>query len=89
MISLAVLTDTHPAWRPDRLREAVADSGVDFRFRTAKLLDLQPRLDELLAGGKLFALDAIEIRPLVRRGARTAGAGRRGRTGCLDCDTPL
>ncbi|ENO83736.1 hypothetical protein [Thauera linaloolentis] len=56
VISLAVLTDTDPNWRPGRFRETLAGSGVEFRFRTAKLLDLQPRLDELLATDNPFAL---------------------------------
>ncbi|MFA5632441.1 MAG: hypothetical protein WC997_13080 [Porticoccaceae bacterium] len=56
VISLAVLADTEPGYRPNGFKEEVAGSGVHFRFRTVKLLDFEPGLDELLAGDNPFAL---------------------------------
>ncbi|HWK54796.1 MAG TPA: DUF4351 domain-containing protein [Hyphomicrobiales bacterium] len=57
VISLAVLTDTNARYRPDCFEEVGKDGyGIRFRFRTVKLLDFQPRLDELLASDNPFAL---------------------------------
>lgn len=56
VISLAVLADADPGYRPGHFEEVVAGSGVHFRFRTVKLLDSEPVLDEQLASGNPFAL---------------------------------
>lgn len=56
VISLAVLADGDSGYRPDHFEEIVAGSGVYFRFRTVKLLDIEPQLDALLTGGNPFAL---------------------------------
>src|SRR5690606_30409873 len=56
VISLAVLTDTNPHYRPDRFDAVVLGSGVQFKFHTVKLLDFQPHLNELLASANPFAL---------------------------------
>ena len=56
VVSLAVLTDTAPNYRPEHFEEHVAGSGVYFRFRTVKLLDYRARMDELLTSDNPFAL---------------------------------
>lgn len=56
VISLAVLADADPRYRPDRFENRVAGSGIHFRFHTVKLLDLEPGLDDMLASGNPFAL---------------------------------
>ncbi|HWK54596.1 MAG TPA: DUF4351 domain-containing protein [Hyphomicrobiales bacterium] len=57
VVSLAVLTDTNRRYRPDRFEDVEKEGyGVRFRFRTVKLLDFQPRLNELLASDNPFAL---------------------------------
>jgi len=56
VVSLAVLTDTSPRYKPDRFEEVVLGSGIRFKFHTVKLLDFRYRLDELLASDNPFAL---------------------------------
>ncbi|QLF93453.1 DUF4351 domain-containing protein [Pseudomonas sp. ABC1] len=56
VISLAVLTDTDPDFRPERFSSHFAGSGVTFRFRTCKLLDFYPRMERLLHSDNPFAL---------------------------------
>lgn len=56
VISLAVLADGNPRYRPDSFEEMAAGSGVHFRFRTVKLLDLRDRMDQLLSSDNPFAL---------------------------------
>ncbi|TBV04168.1 hypothetical protein [Stutzerimonas kirkiae] len=56
VISLAVLTDTQPGFRPEGFSSHIAGSGVTFRFRSCKLLDFQADMDELLHSDNPFAL---------------------------------
>lgn len=56
VISLAVLADTDPRYRPDSFETLIAGSGVHFRFRTVKLLDFEQRMNELLGSDNPFAL---------------------------------
>jgi hypothetical protein len=39
VISLALLADEHPHWRPRSVHEQLAGTTTDFYFGTAKLLD--------------------------------------------------
>jgi hypothetical protein len=55
-ISLAILTDNNPSWRPDEYRVDFPDTALHFRFGVAKLLDFKGRLAELEASTNPFAL---------------------------------
>ncbi|QLF94272.1 hypothetical protein HW090_14130 [Pseudomonas sp. ABC1] len=56
VISLAVLTDTDPTFRPGHFSSHIAGSGITFYFRTCKLLDFQADMDNLLHSDNPFAL---------------------------------
>lgn len=56
LISLAVLGDGDPKWRPKRYREGEHGSETTFRFRAVKLLRWARRLRWLEAHENLFAL---------------------------------
>ena len=56
VISLAVLADDMPAFRPDRYRRACGGCELEFRFPTQKLLDWAERWDALEASDNPFAL---------------------------------
>ncbi|TBU98635.1 hypothetical protein DNJ95_15665 [Stutzerimonas kirkiae] len=56
VISLAILTDTHPGFRPKCFSSHFAGSGVTFHFRTCKLLDFQADMDKLQHSDNPFAL---------------------------------
>ncbi len=68
VISLAVLTDDRPNWRPDRFRYGGWGCKIGIVFPVAKLLDYQPREAELVADRNPFAqivlahLKALETR---------------------------
>jgi hypothetical protein len=46
VVSLAVLADTAPDWRPQVYEEATLRCRLRFEYPTCKLLDLEPRLEE-------------------------------------------
>jgi hypothetical protein len=54
--SLVVLADDRPDWRPVAFEEDVLGTRLRLEFPTVKLLDLEPRLTELLADPNPFAL---------------------------------
>ena len=54
VISLAVLTDSDPTFRPTEYRRDLLGSAVSFTFPTVKLIDYSP--EELEASGSPFAL---------------------------------
>ena len=54
VISLAVLTDSDPGFRPTEYRRDLLGSAVSFTFPTVKLIDYSP--EELEASGSPFAL---------------------------------
>ncbi|WP_019895288.1 RpnC/YadD family protein [Hydrogenovibrio halophilus] len=56
VISLAVLSDTNPSFRPSRYAFEMGGCRILFEFPTAKLLDWQNKLDALLASENVFAL---------------------------------
>ena len=56
VISLAVLSDTNPSFRPSRYAFEMGGCEITFRFPIAKLLDWQHKLDALLASENTFAL---------------------------------
>ncbi len=56
VVSLAVLGDDHPEWRPDRFGYDVWDCEMSLRFPVVKLWDYNDRWDELEASDNPFAL---------------------------------
>lgn len=56
VVSLAVLADASPSFRPQRFQRGRWGCEVDFRFPVAKLLDLDARWAELEASDNVFAL---------------------------------
>ena len=56
VVSLAVLADTRPDYRPDHFRSEVLGCELTLRFPVAKLLDWQERWAELEASENVFAV---------------------------------
>ncbi|MEL7143897.1 MAG: cytosolic protein [Cyanobacteria bacterium J06643_4] len=54
--SFALLSDDDPQWRPAQFRTNLWDCTLDFRFRSAKLLDYAQDWDDLLASNNPFAV---------------------------------
>ncbi len=54
--SLAILSDLNASWRPSSHESGVFGTKLSFCFPVIKLLDLEPKLDELIATGNPFAL---------------------------------
>jgi len=76
VISLALLADEHPHWRPDSIHEQLAGTMTDFSFGVAKPIgaNVHPQRPQ----------ERPEARAGTRLGARTQG--RRGRaTGAATC----
>jgi hypothetical protein len=55
IVSLAVLGDDRPAWKPSGYHYALWDCALDFRFPVAKLLDYAPQRAQLEADANPFA----------------------------------
>ncbi len=53
--SVAILCDSDPNWRPNHYSFEFLNTGIDFRFGTAKLLDYQDRWAELEKSDNPFA----------------------------------
>ncbi len=56
VISLAVLTDTQPSFRPSHYNDEIAGCSIRFEFATVKLLDWQDKTDQLLQHDNPFGL---------------------------------
>ena len=56
VISLAVLTDTQPSFRPKHYSDTIAGCSIRFEFATVKLLDWQDKTEELLQHDNPFGL---------------------------------
>lgn len=56
VISLAVLTDTKPSFRPAHYASDIAGCSIRFEFATVKLLDWRDKIDELLHSDNPFGL---------------------------------
>lgn len=54
-ISLAILCDSDPDWRPNQYRFITPGSSLEFNFTSIKLLDYRSRWDELEASDNIFA----------------------------------
>lgn len=55
ILSLAVLGDEHPKWRPQSYENIIWGSGMRFQFHTLKLLDYRDRVEELMQSRNPFA----------------------------------
>lgn len=68
-VSVAILGDDRPGWRPDEFVEENLGCGVRFRFPTAKLLEWTGRDDELAADANPFAAVTLaHLKTLETRG---------------------
>ena len=56
VVSLAILGDERPNWRPNHFRYGLAGSEVSIRFSTVKLLDYEARWSELEPSENPFAM---------------------------------
>ena len=56
VVTLVVLADDRPNWRPDRYAYDLWGCGLEFRFPIVKLLDLANQLPELEASDNPFAI---------------------------------
>jgi hypothetical protein len=54
-ISLAILCDSDPSWRPNQYSYSYPDTELNFKFGTVKLLDYQNRCPDLVASDNPFA----------------------------------
>ena len=56
VLSLAILGDDRPNWRPDRYHYAIGGGEILLKFPTVKLLDYESRLHELELSNNPFAI---------------------------------
>ena len=54
-ISLAILCDSDPDWRPNQFSFVTAGSSLEFNFTAVKLLDYRSHWDDLEASDNIFA----------------------------------
>lgn len=59
IMSLAVLADRDPSWRPGHFAYDMGSSRTEFAFSAVKLLDWQSRLEELERSANPFALAVL------------------------------
>jgi hypothetical protein len=70
VVSVAVLCDDNPNWRPDRFEYSVWGCTVGLRFLTAKLIDYRGREEELERDPNPFAAVVLaQLKVLQTRGA--------------------
>lgn len=70
VVSLAVLCDDNPKWRPNRFEVGAWGGKVSIRFLTAKILDYKGREDELEKDKNPFAAVALaQLKVIETRGA--------------------
>jgi hypothetical protein len=63
VVSIAVLADDDPDWRPNAHEDVAFSTHLRFEYAVLKLLDLAPRIDELEASDNPFAwLVAVDLR---------------------------
>jgi hypothetical protein len=74
LVSLAVLTDDQPDWRPDRFEHNMWGCSMGIRFRVAKLLDYREQADALERSANPFA--AVVLAQLKALEARQAPQSR-------------
>jgi hypothetical protein len=56
VVSLAVLGDTIPTWRPNRYAKSVLDCSLSFTFPSVKLMDYEQSWHELESNSNPFAI---------------------------------
>jgi hypothetical protein len=56
IISMAILTDNDPDWRPNQYRQGMFGCDIEMNFLVIKILDFAPRRQELENSCKPFAL---------------------------------
>ncbi|MBW4567433.1 MAG: cytosolic protein [Tolypothrix carrinoi HA7290-LM1] len=56
VVSLAILGDENPNWRPSQFNSQLFGCGISFRFPVIKLLDYEQRLSELEASRNPFTI---------------------------------
>jgi hypothetical protein len=54
--SFVILADSDPTWRPSSYSYEFVGCKMTFAFETVKLLDFEPRMEELLASDNVFGL---------------------------------
>ena len=59
VVSLAILGDENPNWRPSQYNRQLFGCGISFRFPVIKLLDYEQRLSELEQSHNPFATVVI------------------------------
>jgi hypothetical protein len=74
VVSLVILGDDNPNWRPDRYRQDLWGCGTEFRFPVLKLWDYNDRWAELEASDNPFA--AVVMAHLKTRTTRKDAEGR-------------
>jgi Domain of unknown function (DUF4351) len=74
VVSLVILGDESPSWRPDRYRQDLWGCGTDFHFPILKLWDYNERWSELEASDNPFA--AAVMVHLKTRATRKDAEGR-------------
>ena len=68
IVSVVILTDKNPHWRPNSYRSSIWDCSCELNFKVVKLLDYKKRKEELEASENPFAmvilaqLAALEIK---------------------------
>ena len=55
-VSLAILADDNPSWRPSRFTRECFGCRLDFTFPYVKLLDYQKKPDDLASSDNIFAI---------------------------------
>jgi hypothetical protein len=56
IVSIAILADGNPRWRPNHYSETCFGSSLEIHYRIVKLLDYQEKREELLRSNDRFAL---------------------------------
>jgi len=59
VVSMAILGDTSPTWRPNQYFQSLLGCETSIKFPTVKLIDYEPRLQELESNNNPFAIITI------------------------------
>jgi hypothetical protein len=79
-VSLAVLADPNPRWRPRPFKQSIAGCALNFQYATCKLADLN--LEPWITAGNPVAR-VIEAHRMAQRTGRDAKARRSGKLGLV------
>ena len=75
VVSLAILGDENPNWRPSQYNRQLFGCGISFRFPVVKLLDYEQRLSELEQSRNPFA--TVVMAHLQAKATTSEAEGRR------------